>query len=149
MSNLATALQSEIKRLARREAKALMEPLQQTIRKLRSEVRTLTAERQERGKIAKVNGRGSRAASAAQAESSPTTQRRWSADRLRAWRKKMKLTAAQLASLLGISEMTLYNWQSGATKPSPAMLDRIAAVKMMGRRELTAALKEREADSRR
>ena len=45
-----------------------------------------------------------------------------------------------MAALLGVSAQTVYNWESGNSRPSKLQMARIAAVRKMGKRELRERL---------
>jgi len=49
----------------------------------------------------------------------------------------------ELAQLLDVSEQTIYNWETASTRPQPAMIDTIARLRALGKRELKARLLNR------
>lgn len=72
-------------------------------------------------------------------------QLRFSAARFAAQRKKVGLSAANYAKLLGVSALSVYKWESGQTRPRRAQLEAIAGIRSLGKREATARLEHLEA----
>ena len=55
-------------------------------------------------------------------------------------RKRLELSAADYGELVGVSQLTIYNWEKGKTKPRAAQLDKWLAVKGIGKRKAWARL---------
>ena len=51
------------------------------------------------------------------------------------------LSAEDFGRLLGVSSQAIYNWEQGTARPRPAMLDKFAALRSIGKREALARLK--------
>jgi transcriptional regulator with XRE-family HTH domain len=60
---------------------------------------------------------------------------RFSAKWLKAHRARIKLSADQYARLVGVTGLTIYNWERGKGKPSKAKLPALFAVRGIGRRD--------------
>ncbi|MCL4745504.1 MAG: helix-turn-helix domain-containing protein [Burkholderiaceae bacterium] len=69
-----------------------------------------------------------------------TRQRRFVPKGLVSTRKRLGLSAAELASLLGVTAQTIYNWERGATRPGPELHSKLVALRGVGKREVTAHL---------
>jgi DNA-binding transcriptional regulator YiaG len=54
---------------------------------------------------------------------------------VKADRKRLGLSAESYALLVGVSAQTIYNWESGASKPRVAALAGWATVRGIGKRE--------------
>ncbi len=54
---------------------------------------------------------------------------------IRAERDRLELSAADYAELVGVSMLTIYNWEKGKTKPQAAQLAKWKAVKGIGKKE--------------
>ena len=67
-------------------------------------------------------------------------QTRFSAKRLHAWRKKMKLSATELGHLVGVSAQTVYHWESGKSRPMGEALAAVGALRTAGKRKLATKL---------
>lgn len=60
---------------------------------------------------------------------------RFSPKWLKVHRQKLGLSAADYARLVGVSALTIYNWEGGKSKPRPQQMVSIAAVRGLGKRE--------------
>ena len=141
MPNIASVLKSEISRIARREARQV---LASTQKRLASTRRELSASRQERSelarRVAKLEQIVRSANVAATAPLPEDHQVRFSAKGLTMHRRRLGLSAAEFAVLVGASAQSVYNWEKGKAKPRAAQLSRIAAVRGLGKREAQVRL---------
>jgi len=138
MPNVASVLKEEIRRLARKEAKLHMAPLKKALAAERKQVASLrkqvTALARSKGALprtpapAKASGRG---ASGGGAVAAPAG---WRKDTVRSTRKMLDLTQAQLAKLIGVSQISVSFWETGRSTPRPK-----AQIKVMEARKLTKA----------
>ena len=69
---------------------------------------------------------------------------RFSGTRLKKHRKRLKLTAADYAQLLGVSPLSIHNWETGKSRPRASYMPTLAELRGISRRE---ALKRLEATS--
>lgn len=135
MPNIATVLKQEITRLARKEAKAHVEPLRKANAQYRKDIAELKRQlgamkkrvdyldAQERKRLRKP-------VSVSEAEG-----RRFSPGWLKAHRHRLGLAAADYAELVGVSPQTIYNWEHGKSKPRKEQLAALAAIRRIGKRE--------------
>ena len=135
MPNIATVLKQEITRLARKEAKAHVEPLRKANAQYRKDIAELKRQlgamkkrvdyldAQERKRLRKP-------VSVSEAEG-----RRFSPAGLKAHRHRLGLAAADYAELVGVSPQTIYNWEHGKSKPRKEQLAALAAIRRIGKRE--------------
>ena len=79
-------------------------------------------------------GRGA-APAAEEDDGSQGVNRRFSATRLAAQRRKLGLSAADFATLLGVSGQSVYKWEHGEARPRARQLEAIAALRGVGKRE--------------
>ena len=56
----------------------------------------------------------------------------------------MQLSQRDYAALVGVTSMTIYNWESGRTRPAGEQLAAWGAVKALGKREAWRRLEEME-----
>lgn len=145
MANLASLLKSEISRLARREINAAVEPLRAQVTRLRKEVSGLKRQLSDMERANKRAEQASPVVEAVQKVGEDGKQRRFSAKRLKAFRERMGLSAPDLASLLGVSAQSIYNWENGAVRPSDDTIVALARLKESGKRNLRAALEQMKA----
>lgn len=152
MANFADALKGEIARLARKELKSDVTLLRKTVAAhrgdlaaLKREVKNLQA--QVRG-LAKAQQRASvSAASSAPQEQNEVGTRRgrkpvFSSELLKVMRQKNGLTQAQLASLLEVSGLSIYKWESGQSTPRVKQQEKIFALRKVGKRAIAKQLSE-------
>ena len=79
-------------------------------------------------------------AGTAEVELEPHTKIRFSAKSLIAQRRRLGLSAAAMARLLGVSALSVYKWESGNTRPRAKQIEAIAALRSMGKREVAQRL---------
>jgi DNA-binding transcriptional regulator YiaG len=60
---------------------------------------------------------------------------RFSPDSVAAHRERLELSAADYGELVGVSALTVYNWEKGKTRPRREQIEALAAVRRMGKRE--------------
>ena len=135
MSSVASALKSEISRLARKELRAETEALKKSSSHYRSEIaalkrRLVDLERQ----VARIQKDGAKASSAPATDDEGTLVR-FSAKGLSAHRARLGFSAQQFGRLLGVSGQTIHNWESATTRPRPVQVAAIAEVRKLGKRE--------------
>lgn len=146
MANLTSLLRDEITRLARRQINAEIVPLKKRWAQQRRVIAALKEECSAlRRELSQLSKRGTAAAPASTGPGTAEgggTRRRFSADGLRSFRVRLGLTVREVALLLGVSEQTIYNWETASTRPQPAMIEAIAALRALGKREVKARLLE-------
>ena len=140
MANIGTLLKSEIARLCRREIRAELRSVKKVSAAHRRHIAALKREVSALERKAVVLARQSaRSAEAAPTGSTETTAR-FQARGLRSLRKRLGISQAQLAKLLGVSGLTVYNWESGKASPRKERLAAIVALRSIGKRELQERL---------
>ena len=60
-------------------------------------------------------------------------------------RKRLNLSAEDFGLLVGATGQSIYAWESGKSKPRPKNLAAIAALRGIGKREVTARLNQLKA----
>ena len=137
MPNIATVLKQEITRLARKETRALTAATKRASAQYRRDIAEL--KRQVRGLSTQVayleRQERKRAAKPVPGTTAGRRFRRFSPQGLRAHRERLDLSASDYAELVGVSAQTIYNWESGKSRPRPEQLAALVAVKGMGKRE--------------
>lgn len=142
MPNIASILKAEISRVARKEVRAEIETLKKTSVLHRSSIAALRRQVSELEKELRRVARGSarsRAEDASEASKSGPV-RRFSATRLAKHREKQGLSAAAYGQLVDVSGQTIYNWEQSKGRPKPEQLQRLAAVRTLGKREVAELL---------
>jgi DNA-binding transcriptional regulator YiaG len=143
MPNIAVVLKEEIARLARKEMRSQTQELKKASAQYRSHIAALrkrveTLERQ----LKRATKSAGRASASAEESSEESTSRRFSPTRLAAQRNKLGLSAADFATLLGVSGQSVYKWEHGESRPRARQLEAIAALRGVGKREAAARLEQ-------
>ncbi len=143
MTNLATALKEEIRRLARKEIKAEtsttkrstaqhrrdIAALKRQVRDLTKEVAYLKRQEQKRaGRPAAADANGIR----------------FSPSWVEGHRERLELSAADYGTLVGVSGQTIYNWENGKSRPGQEQLAAWGAIRGLGKREAWKRLESLE-----
>lgn len=129
MNKLQTILKDEITRLARREVRKAVTPLLAAIKRLKAADATLKAEI--------VALKQSSAAKTAVPSPSVTDAElksaRFSGGLIRKLRKRLGLTASQMAKLVGVSTFSIHAWESGKTRPKLESQKALVALRKMSK----------------
>lgn len=135
MPNFASIIKQEIQRLARREVKAQTGATKQAVAQYRREIASLKRQvRSQEGKIAFLEAREKKRLTKPAAEAAPEGAR-FSARSVKAQRSRLGLSAADYAKLVGVSPLTVYNWETGKTRPREEQLAALVALRGIGKRE--------------
>jgi DNA-binding transcriptional regulator YiaG len=142
MPNIAVVLKDEIRRLARKEVKAYVGGTKQVLAQYRKELTRLKRLVQEQQKrvaclVAASKKHGDRPC----VEEDALADVRFSARSVRAQRNRLGLSAENYGKLVGVSGLTIYNWEHGKARPRKAQLAALIAVRGIGKRD---ALKQLE-----
>lgn len=100
----------------RRTSQEIIEDLESRIAELRNRVAARKA-KQKRATEPKPKG--------------PRFSPKW----LASHREKLAVSAADYATLVGVSALTVYNWEKGKTKPRAKQLEALAQVRTLKKRE--------------
>jgi len=149
MPNIATLFKSEISRIARKEVRRETAGLKKANTTYRSEIAALKRRAQALEKALRQALRR-RAASAPAAEADTDADGdahglRFRPKGLASLRARLGLSARECGLLLGVSGQSIYLWESGRARPSGKSLEAIAALRKLGKREVTARLEALEA----
>lgn len=145
MPNIAALLKDEIARIARKEVRAQTEDVRKASTQYRSHIASLRRRIDELERELKRVRKGAARTEPATAEDGDgSTHRRFSATRLAAQRKKLGLSAADFAALLGVSGQSVYKWEHGEARPRAKQLEAIAELRGIGKREAAARLEQKK-----
>lgn len=145
MPNLASVLKSEVARLARKELRAATEQLRKSSAAQRAEIVGLKRRVQELEKHLKLQAKVSRRAKDSDATDAPAGEGDASGLRFRAAgmasnRKRLGLSAEDFGLLVGTTGQSIYAWERGKSTPRAKNLAAIAALRGLGKREVSARL---------
>ena len=139
MPNIMSALKQEITRLARKEARSQT----QVLKKMSAHYRRDIAELKRQA--AKLQAQTVVMEKAVlkplpQAPAAVADKVRFSAKGLASQRKRLDLSAADYAKLVGVSGLSIYKWESGKVRPRQSQVAALAAVRGMSKKEVLARL---------
>lgn len=155
MPRFLTALQDEIRRLSRKEVKAQTGVTRRAAAQNRRDIAGLKRHlRQIQQKLAAFEVLERKHAAVQPATADEVERARFSPRWIRARRNRLKLSAAEYGKLIGVSGLTVYNWELAKSKPRREALAALVALKNLGRREalkrlevLTGSNKKKDAQS--
>jgi len=149
MADLAGALKEEIRRLARKEIKAETGATKQAVAQYRREIAKLKRQVQDQQKkVAFLETQERKRLEEPQAAEEPGEGIRFSARSVKSQRERLGLSAANYAKLVGVSPLTIYNWEHGKSRPRKEQLAALAAVRGIGKREALARLELLKAEEK-
>lgn len=140
MSNIASVFKDEVARQVRRQLRGQTESLKKASNRYRSDIAALKRRIDALEKQVSLLEKLVKANAAPAAPEDPDTKLRFKAQGIRAQRTRLDLSAPEMGSLIGVSAQTIYNWETGKTRPRPEQMPAIAAVRKMGKREARARL---------
>lgn len=146
MANVAAVLNEQFRRLARREFAAGTKAIKKTTSHYRGEIAALkrqlavltkqVASLQRQAALAPASQSGAPDSLAAAVDSGT----RFRADGLKAHRARLGLSAKAYGKLVGVSGLTIYNWENRKAKPRQSQLASLFRVRKMGKREAARQL---------
>jgi DNA-binding transcriptional regulator YiaG len=140
MPNIANILKSEIVRLAGRVTRGQTTSLKKASAAYRREIAALKRQLSSLQRdVAQLKKRSAHAEISA-APTAIDKPIRFVAKGLRSLRKRLSLSAPQLATLLGVSPQSVYNWETKVTTPRKEQVFAIAGLRQLGKREAHARL---------
>ena len=142
MPNIASVLKSEISRVARKEVRAETASLKKAVDTYRSEIAALKRRAQAlESELKRLGQERLEATRQPGPKQSDATKLRFSAKGFAAQRKRLGLSAHEVGLLVETSSQSIYNWESGTTRPRATYLPAIARLRSMGKKEAAASLK--------
>jgi DNA-binding transcriptional regulator YiaG len=140
MTNFAAQLKTEISRLAKKETRTQAAVLKKAQTSHRAEIADLKRRVASLEAVVRRLGKTAPRSIAPPQEENEPQGLRFRADGFASLRKKFGLSAAQMAILLGVSNQSVYHWETGKSKPRAAQLQAIAAVRKLGKKEVAQRL---------
>jgi len=131
MPNVATILKDEIARVARREIRQQTATLQKQSAQYRHDIAELKRQVAEFEKRLAFIERQEKKRLVVDAPEEKADEVRFSPKWVAAHRKKLGLSAEAYGKLVGVSPLTIYNWESGKSKPRKKQLANWAAVRQI------------------
>ena len=135
MPNIATLLKQEIIRLARKEVNSQTKAIRKANAQYRRDIAQLKRHAAALSKQVAYLERQERKRASKGTNGVSIEGKRFSARGLKAHREKVGFSAAEYATLVGVSAQTIYNWEYGKSKPRDEQLGSLVAVRDLGKRE--------------
>lgn len=133
--SLTVSFRSEVSRLARKEARAIVGP---ALRELAKAKKTIQEQKREVAglqrsvkHLATLVARNADQVGSAEVAVEAQRGEKWRKDSVRSTRRRLKLTQAELAALLGVSHGSVNGWESGRTEPREAKKQEVLALRGM------------------
>ena len=142
MPNIVTVMREEITRLSRRAARSDLASLKRVSAQQRRHIATLRRELSQLAQQVSALSRRIPKAPALPTQAANGKPTRFVAKGLRSHRVRLGLTAEQLASLIRVSDQTIYNWERGVTRPRAEQLTVLAQLRTLTKREARARLEQ-------
>ena len=141
MPDFKQSFQDEVRRLARKELKALDE-------KISEQKKTISALQKRVNELEKKQAVSASAAAVAPAENAPAPdakgrKARFSPKSLVKFRKKYAISQKALAKLLDVTPFTVSHWEIGKNRPRPNQIEAFSALAKLGKRKLYALVAEK------
>jgi DNA-binding transcriptional regulator YiaG len=134
MANIGTLLKQEISRLCRREVRREVETIKRASTAYRHEIAALKRQVIALERKSAVLVKRTAAIDNA-APTLPDRPVRFVAKGLRSLRTRLGVSAKQFALLLGVSEQSVYNWETKKATPRKEQLAAIIGMRDLGKRE--------------
>ena len=142
MPNIAGVLKEEICRLAKKEVKTQLGKTQKAAAQYRRDIAKLKRVLGQQDKEIRLLKKLTHPQGQPQTEESEREGIRFSARSVKAQRQRLGLSAADYGKLVGVSGLTIYNWEHEKARPRKAQLAALVAVRGIGKREALAKLAE-------
>ena len=145
MPNVAQALKAEITRLARKEAKAAVAPIRRPSVRLRKDAADLKRRMALMEKETKAMQALLKKLEAAQPAVPETEKKEWiSGKGIKSLRKRLGLSQAELAKLVGVTEQAVSKWEQkrGMLKLRESTKKAVFSIRGIGAREARKRLEE-------
>ena len=146
MANFANLFKEEIRRLARKEVKEATSKLKSETSGLR---RTIISLKRRLGQLEAANKKLARAAKSRgheedSADATPPVRARFSGEGILKLRRKLGLTQAEFAALVGVSGQSVYQWErkGGRLLLRTATKNALLEIRGLGAREARKRLEE-------
>ena len=162
MASLANALKEEISTHARREVRRQTAPADKAMARCAREIAALKREVQalehelaslgtppqpgpavppkKTSDRAPPSRRATSKVSATSTSAKPSPRNQFSGEALKAHRERLGLSADNYSKLIGVSELSIYNWEQGKTRPRKSSADAWSAIQRIGKREAAERL---------
>lgn len=145
MPNIGAVLREEIRRLAKKEVRAEIGKTKDAVVQHRHDIAALKRRiRAQEKQIAFLKARLSKQPGQTAHFEETAEKIRYSARSVRSQRARLGLSAADYGILVGVSGLTVYNWEHGKVRPRKPQIDALVAVRGIGKQEALQTIAERK-----
>ncbi len=148
MPNVASILKQEIARVARKEAKSFFKALPGSLSGLK---KTVSEQKRKiaalEAKVAKLEKALAKDSKIALPKPEELEHSRLGAKNVAKLRKKLDLTRAEMAKLIGVNPNSVFLWENGKATPRTAAKAKIIALRGLGKKEIRKMLGDLEPKS--
>lgn len=142
MSNFIAQFRNEISRLAKKESRAEAALLKKATSQSKEEIAALKRRVSElESSLRALTKALSKPARPEKVLRGPDL--RFRVDGFVSLRKRLELSAAEMAQLIGVSPQSIYHWETGKSRPRQAQLRSIAEIRKLGKRKVVALLESK------
>ena len=139
MPDVKQVLQDEIRRLAKKEVKQSVLPLVKTLGELKRKIaqleKALNASEKKNAALA-AEKTAAATAPAGKETLVPEKKNRFNGKRIVRLRKRLHLSQAELAEMVGVNMFSVSHWELGKNIPRQAQQEKLALISAMPRKEL-------------
>lgn len=140
MPNIGSVFKSEISRVSRKEVRGETQALKKSIAQYRTQIADLKRRMQMLEQQVKRLGKVTARVAPVEEPEESGSNVRFSAKGLANHRRRLGLSAAAMAKLLGVSALSVYKWESGKVRPRARQVESIAALRGLGKKEVAERL---------
>ena len=141
MPNITNILNEQIRRMARREIKSDGKIVRKAMAQYRRDIAALKRDFADLTRtVGSLQGQEKRRVAQQPAADSQSEDVRFRADGLISQRKRLGISAKDYGVLVGVTGQTIYDWESGKSRPRKEQVGKLAAVRGIGKREVSKRL---------
>lgn len=139
MSNFVKELRTEISRVAKRESRAEVVILKKAASQSKAEISAL--KRRVADLETSIRALSKKLSQPARKDKElVSSDLRFRASGFVSLRKRLNLTAVEMARLIGVSSQSVYLWESGKSRPRAVQLKSIAEIRKLGKKKVAQML---------
>lgn len=142
MTNIATALKAEITRIASRQIRTETQRLKKSNGQYRSDIAALKRRAATLEQQVKFLSRALPKPKPTVALDEGASLQRFSGSGFAAHRRRLGLSAREMAALLGVSDQSVSKWEAGKAYPRKAHFPAIAAMRKMNKTQAATQLQK-------
>jgi DNA-binding transcriptional regulator YiaG len=141
MPNAHRVSEADIARVARKEARGLAEPARKAAILARQELGALKRRVANLERLVTYLQKTPHPSLAVLDAERDLKSYRYTARGVRSQRDRLDLSAEEFGKLLGVSSQAVYNWEHGTARPRQGLMDKLAAMRALSKRDARARLR--------